>query len=76
MNAGYSAPAGRPITTTDAVPQAKSAKGESGRTLGRCHDLVGEVTYSKLTGPGRMRHPVWRGLRPDKDAAEVVWERP
>ena len=39
-------------------------------------DLVGEVTYSELTGPGRMRHPVWRGLRPDKDAAEVVWERP
>ncbi|MGI3785007.1 MAG: non-homologous end-joining DNA ligase, partial [Janthinobacterium lividum] len=39
-------------------------------------DLVGEVTYSELTGPGRMRHPVWRGLRPDKNAAEVVWERP
>ncbi|GAB2583632.1 ATP-dependent DNA ligase [Microlunatus antarcticus] len=39
-------------------------------------DLVGEVTYAELTGPGRMRHPVWRGLRPDKDAAEVVWERP
>ncbi len=38
-------------------------------------DLVGEVTYAELTGPGRMRHPVWRGLRPDKDAAEVVWER-
>jgi len=39
-------------------------------------DLVGEVTYAELTGPGRMRHPVWRGLRPEKDAAEVVWERP
>ena len=39
-------------------------------------DLVGEVTYGELTGPGRMRHPVWRGLRPDKNAAEVVWERP
>jgi bifunctional non-homologous end joining protein LigD len=39
-------------------------------------DLVGEVTYAELTGPGRMRHPVWRGLRPDKNAAEVVWERP
>ena len=39
-------------------------------------ELVGEVTYAELTGPGRMRHPVWRGLRPDKDAAEVVWERP
>ena len=39
-------------------------------------DLVGEVTYAELTGPGRMRHPVWRGLRPDKDAGEVRWERP
>ncbi len=39
-------------------------------------DLVGEVTYAELTGPGRMRHPVWRGLRPDKNADEVVWERP
>ena len=38
-------------------------------------DLVGEVTYAELTGPGRMRHPVWRGLRPEKDAGEVVWER-
>jgi bifunctional non-homologous end joining protein LigD len=39
-------------------------------------DLVGEVSYGELTGPGRMRHPVWRGLRRDKDAAEVTWERP
>jgi bifunctional non-homologous end joining protein LigD len=38
-------------------------------------DLVGEVTYAELTGPGRMRHPVWRGLRPEKDAGAVVWER-
>lgn len=38
--------------------------------------LVGEVTYSELTGPGRMRHPVWRGLRPDQPPAEVVWEVP
>ncbi len=38
-------------------------------------DLVGEVTYAELTGPGRLRHPVWRGLRPEKDAQGVVWER-
>ncbi len=38
--------------------------------------LVGEVQYTELTGPGRMRHPVWRGLRPDKSADEVVWEEP
>lgn len=38
--------------------------------------LIGEVSYSELTGPGRMRHPVWKGLRPDKDPAEITWERP
>ncbi len=36
--------------------------------------LVGEVSYGELTGPGRLRHPVWRGLRTDKDAQEVTWE--
>jgi bifunctional non-homologous end joining protein LigD len=38
--------------------------------------LVGEVSYGELTEPGRLRHPVWRGLRRDKAADEVVWERP
>ena len=38
--------------------------------------LVGEVSYGELTGPGRMRHPVWRGLRTDKTPAEVSWEVP
>ena len=38
--------------------------------------LVGEVTYGEITGPGRLRHPVWRGLRPDKSPADVVWEHP
>jgi bifunctional non-homologous end joining protein LigD len=38
--------------------------------------LVGEITYGELTQPGRFRHPVWRGLRPDKTPSEVVWEEP
>jgi bifunctional non-homologous end joining protein LigD len=38
--------------------------------------LVGEVSYGELTEPGRLRHPVWRGLRPDKSPDEVVWEGP
>ncbi len=38
-------------------------------------ELVGEVSYGELTGPGRLRHPVWRGLRPDKAPDHVVWER-
>jgi bifunctional non-homologous end joining protein LigD len=33
--------------------------------------LVGEVQYSEWTGDHRLRHPSWRGLRPDKDPAEA-----
>jgi DNA ligase D-like protein (predicted ligase)/DNA ligase D-like protein (predicted 3'-phosphoesterase) len=36
--------------------------------------LVGEVRYSERTSDGRLRQPSWRGLRPDKSPAEVVWE--
>jgi bifunctional non-homologous end joining protein LigD len=38
--------------------------------------LVGEVSYGELTEPGRLRHPVWHGLRPDKSPDEVIWELP
>lgn len=31
-------------------------------------ELVGEVTFRERTSEGRFRHPVWRGLRPDKEA--------
>ncbi|HEY7051065.1 MAG TPA: ATP-dependent DNA ligase [Mycobacterium sp.] len=37
-------------------------------------ELVGEVRYGELTGDGRLRHPSWRGLRPDKSPAEVAAE--
>jgi bifunctional non-homologous end joining protein LigD len=33
--------------------------------------LVGEVRYGEWTPDGRMRHPVWLGLRVDKDPSEV-----
>ena len=36
--------------------------------------LVGEVAFGEWTRDGRMRHPVWRGLRPDKTVDEVVRE--
>jgi bifunctional non-homologous end joining protein LigD len=36
--------------------------------------LVGEVAFTEWTGDGRLRHPSWRGLRPDKAVAEVVRE--
>ncbi|MCC5579372.1 non-homologous end-joining DNA ligase [Microtetraspora sp. AC03309] len=36
--------------------------------------LVGEVRYAEWTGDGRLRHPSWRGLRPDRRADDVVRE--
>lgn len=34
--------------------------------------LVGEVTFGGITEAGRLRHPVWRGLRDDIDAEDVT----
>lgn len=34
-------------------------------------ELVGEVTFGDWTGTERMRHPVWRGWRPDKSPGDV-----
>lgn len=39
-------------------------------------ELVGEVRYGEMTMDGHLRHPSWRGLRPDKSPAEVVFEEP
>jgi len=36
--------------------------------------LVAEVSFTEWTGDGQLRHPVFRGLREDKPAAEVVRE--
>lgn len=36
--------------------------------------LVGEVRFAEWTRAGRLRAPVWRGLRPDKSPGEVVPE--
>ncbi len=39
-------------------------------------ELVGEVRYGEMTSDGHLRHPSWRGLRPDKDPEGVEFERP
>jgi bifunctional non-homologous end joining protein LigD len=36
-------------------------------------DLVGEVEHRQWTTDGRLRHPSWRGLRPDRSPREVVF---
>jgi bifunctional non-homologous end joining protein LigD len=37
-------------------------------------ELVGEVQYAEWTSDGHLRHPSWRGLRPDKGPGEVQRE--
>lgn len=37
-------------------------------------ELVGEVAYTQWTGDGRLRNPVWRGLRDDRPPHEVTRE--
>jgi bifunctional non-homologous end joining protein LigD len=53
-----------PFATEVPRPQAKDARWVR-------PELVGEVEFSEWTRDGRMRHPSWRGLRPDKDPGEV-----
>lgn len=36
--------------------------------------LTGEVEFAEWTATGRLRHPSWRGWRPDKDPSEVAAE--
>ena len=37
-------------------------------------ELVGEVAFGEWTPAGRLRHPKWKGLRPDKDPDDVTRE--
>jgi ATP-dependent DNA ligase len=39
-------------------------------------ELVADVAFSEWTGDGRLRHPSFQGLRPDKAAVEVRRESP
>lgn len=34
--------------------------------------IVGEVEFRQWTPDGRLRHPAWRGLRPDRDPSDVT----
>lgn len=36
--------------------------------------VVAQVRYTEVTDDGRLRHPVYHGVREDKPAAEVVFE--
>jgi len=53
-----------PFSTEVPRPRAKGARWVN-------PTLVGEVAFTEWTREGRMRHPTWRGLRPDKDPGDV-----
>ncbi len=64
------APLRRPVSPfTGTVPAAEVA---GAVWVEPC--LVGEVRFTGWTRTGRLRHPSWRGLRPDKAPEEVVRE--
>jgi bifunctional non-homologous end joining protein LigD len=53
-----------PFDTTVPAPVARTAHWVD-------PELVGEVAFAEWTGEGYLRHPSWRGLRPDKQPEEV-----
>ena len=70
-----SAEAEAAVVARGAVPVRGDLADVDALTAGmRSAELVGEVAYAHWTDDGRMRHPVWRGLRPDKRPDEVVRE--
>ncbi len=54
---------------TSALPRSEAAKAHFVRPA-----LVGEVAFGEWTSAGRLRHPTWRGVRPDKTPNDVVAE--
>ncbi len=60
----------------DAAPFADPPRGTQARGVHwTAPELVAEVRFSEWTGDGRLRHPVFQGLREDKSAPEVRRER-
>lgn len=65
-----------PIETTEPPvvdpARARPPRASSERTVHWVQPrLVGEVAFLELPANGSLRHPVWRGLRPDKSPEEV-----
>lgn len=64
----------QPLTTTESPLDTPLPAGEARAVTWVQPALVAEVSYAEWTTQGRLRHPSWRGLRPDKLAAEVHGE--
>ena len=63
------------------LPEKKNGRygqGITAKEMKRCHwvepKLVCQIKFSEWTRDGKLRHPVFLGLREDKEAEEVVRE--
>jgi bifunctional non-homologous end joining protein LigD len=74
---------GRPACPFKNLPEKKTARYGAGITAGdmkHCHwlepKLVCQIKFSEWTRDGKLRHPVFLGLREDKAPREVIRETP
>ncbi len=60
-----------------AAPVSNAPRGAAARDVRWVRpELVAQVAYTEMTADRSLRHPVFRGLREDKSAADVVFESP
>jgi len=60
-----------PLRTKDSPVTGPVPRPDSKDAVWVRPELVGEVRFGEWTRDGRLRHPSWRGLRPDKRPDEV-----
>ena len=69
-----------PFANLPEKQQGRWSQNITPREMKRCHwgepKLVCQVRFTEWTRDGKLRHPVFLGLREDKDAREVVREKP
>ena len=69
-----------PFTPPPPVGRGRYGQGFTAAALRECHwlkpHLVAQVKFTEWTRDGRLRHPVYTGLRRDKRAKDVVLETP
>jgi bifunctional non-homologous end joining protein LigD len=64
----------RPLARPTPALQPPPGRAETGAAQWVEPRLVAEVGFGGWTPDGRLRHPVWRGLRPDKSVSDVRLE--
>ncbi|MCW2495765.1 non-homologous end-joining DNA ligase [Jatrophihabitans sp.] len=65
---------GRTTSPFSQSPGAGVPRGEAKDVHWVTPKIVGEVAFTEWTRDGRLRHPAWRGLRPDKRPDQVLRE--